>query len=109
MDETDSVGPSFLFTMLLKLEQSRVVFALGFILIFLVSGYLLSDSLFFNQLIRSNAISIPEEAFAFVEQNTRPATKDVKSISGLTPRYMLTQRKILYCDEGAIATSDYRS
>src|SRR2546430_1191540 len=102
MDETDSVGQSFLSTMFLKLERSRLVIALSFIFIFLLSGSLLSDSFFFNQLIRSNAITNPEEAFAFVEQSTRPATNDVKSIRGLTPRYMLAQRKMLYCDEGAI-------
>ena len=76
--------------------------AAGFILIFLVSGYLLSDDLFFNQLIRANRINTPEEAFAFVQSNTRPAPEGLEPIRGLSPRYMLTQRKYLYCDESAI-------
>jgi hypothetical protein len=88
--------------MLLKPRRSKVILASGFILAFLVSGYLLSDDLFFNQLIRSNRITTPEEAFAFVESHTRPAREGMPAISGLTPRYMLTRREYLYCDEGAI-------
>jgi hypothetical protein len=88
--------------MLLKPRRSRVILASGFILAFVASGYLMSDDLFFNRLIRSNRINTPEEAFAFVESNTRPAPKGLAPISGLTPRYMLTQRKYLYCDESAI-------
>ncbi|HZH32440.1 MAG TPA: hypothetical protein VEY11_16875 [Pyrinomonadaceae bacterium] len=86
----------------MKLRQSKVIFAAGLILVFVVSGYLLSDDLFFNQLIRSNRITTPEEAFAFVGSNTLSAPKSMASVAGLTPRYMLTQRKYLYCDESAI-------
>ena len=102
----DWIGPTawamVLPAMLLKRHKSKLIVASGFILIFAVSGYLLSDDFFFSQLIRSNRITTPEEAFAFVESNTRPAGKGLEPISGLTPRYMLTQRKYLFCDEGAI-------
>lgn len=70
--------------------------------LFAGSGHLLSDDLFFNRLIRSNHITTPEEAFAFVGSNTYPPPKGLVPIPGLTPRYMLTHRKFLYCDEGAI-------
>jgi len=79
-----------------------MIFASGLTLAFVVSGYLLSDDLFFNRLIRSNGIDTPEEAFAFVVGNTRPAPEGLPPVRGLTPRYMLTQRKYLYCDESAM-------
>lgn len=88
--------------MVLKSQKSKLIFALGFALVFVVSGYLMSDDFFFNLLIRSNRLKTPEAAFAFVQSHTHPATGDMQSISGLTPRYMLTRRKYLFCDEGAI-------
>ncbi|HKO61317.1 MAG TPA: hypothetical protein VJV03_09170 [Pyrinomonadaceae bacterium] len=84
-------------------RKSKLILFLGVVLIFfLLSGYLMSDDLFFNQLIRANRITTPEEAFAFVQSQTDPVATGVSAQSGLTPRYMLTQRKGLYCDESAI-------
>jgi hypothetical protein len=89
--------------MFLKRHKLKVIFAVGLFVVFVVGGYLLSDDLFFKRLIRSNRITTPEEAFAFVEsQVVYPPPPEMKTISGLTPRYMLTQRKYLWCDEGAI-------
>jgi hypothetical protein len=73
--------------------------ALG--VVFLVSGYLLSDDLFFNNLIRENKIKTPEDAFVYINKNIE-FVKNNEVISGLTPRYMLTKRKYLWCDEGSI-------
>jgi hypothetical protein len=110
MDESDGKRASFEPAMLLKKHKSKLIFALVFVLVFLVSGYLMSDDLFFRRLIRDNRITTPEQAFAFVESNVvYPPPKHMKAINGLTPRYMLTQRKYLYCDEGAmlLATIDH--
>lgn len=90
--------------MFLQCSRAQLLLlATGFIFISaIVSGYLLSDDFFFNQMIRSRHINTPEEAFYYVENNIRPPTEGLQPIPGLTPRYMLTKRKYLYCDEGAI-------
>lgn len=67
---------------------------------FLISGYLLSDDLFFSRLIRKNKITDPEQAFAYVEKHIY--NPGLSIVPGLSPRYLLTERKYLYCDEGAI-------
>jgi hypothetical protein len=95
MNEINKIVSPFAPATLLKRHKAKVVFALGLSVIFLVSGYLMSDDLFFKQLIRSNRITTPEEAFAFVQsQVVYPSSPEMKTISGLTPRYMLTQKSI---------------
>ena len=109
MDESDGKRASFEPALLLRKHKSKLIFALVSVLVFLASGYLMSDDLFFRRLIRDNRITAPEQAFAFVESNVvYPPPKHMKTINGLTPRYMLTQRKYLYCEEGAmlLATMD---
>lgn len=88
--------------MRLRRHKTKIIIALAALALFVGSGYLMSDDLFFARLIRSNNITTPEEAFAFVGRNTYNPPSDMPAIYGLTPRYMLTQRKYLYCDEGAI-------
>lgn len=76
-----------------------------FVALFVVSGYFLSDDFFFNRIIVENHITTPEEAFEFVNSNTFFA-QEIRPFApitpGLTPRYMLTERKYLWCDESAI-------
>ena len=71
-------------------------------LLFIGSGYLLSDDLFFKRLIRQNNITSPEEAFGFVDKNTDYPTKDMNLILMYMPRNMLTQQRHLYCDQSAL-------
>ncbi len=78
------------------------------IFLFVSVGYLLSDDFYFNMLIRKNGIKTPEDAFEFFKESTvrgddenSPFLLDAP-IQGLTPRYLLTKRKFLTCDEGAI-------
>ena len=89
--------------MLKKLLRSKVFIGtvIGLFL-FIVSGYLLSDDLFFKRTISENNIRTPEEAFAFVDNRTDYLTKDMNVVLGNTPRYMLTEQKYLYCDQSAI-------
>ena len=82
--------------------RSIFILVASLIIIFVISGYLLSDDLFFSELISKNRIATPEEAFAFVLDNTYPATDEMKLVFGRTPRYLLTQQKFLFCDHGAI-------
>lgn len=76
--------------------------AVATVVFLIMSGYLLSDDFFFNELIRMNRITTPEEAFAFVMNNTSRPAPDMKLTTLTTPRNMLTRQKILYCDQGAI-------
>jgi hypothetical protein len=86
------------------------------LILIVISGYLLSDAFFFKRLINQNKISTPEQAFAFVNQNTgKPSTTTpVPPPGGLgfsppnwkapleySPREMLTKQKYLWCDQGA--------
>ncbi|MGB9179453.1 MAG: hypothetical protein WCB68_09415 [Pyrinomonadaceae bacterium] len=72
------------------------------ILIFIVSGYLLSDAFFFTRLISRNNITTPEEAFAFVVKNTGVANPHHPPPLEYAPRKMLTTQKYLFCDQSAI-------
>ena len=91
----------------MKLIKISVLATLIFSAVFLISGYFLSDDYFFDQLIRSNQISTPENAFQYLSDNIEFAGEcGVKPIYGLTPRYML-QRKHLWCDEGAIVLATF--
>ena len=71
-------------------------------LLFIVSGYLLSDAFFFKRLVYQNDITSPEEAFAFVVSNT--GIPDLRSPPPLeySPRLMLTKQKNLFCDQSVI-------
>ncbi len=73
-----------------------------FTVLFITSGYFLSDRAFFSELIHTNQVSTPEEAFAFVGNNTFRATKDMQLTALTTPRNMLTRQKYLYCDQSAM-------
>lgn len=88
----------------MKTSQVILLAVALFIAIFIISGYLLSNAFFFKQLNYSNLITTPEEAFKYVNDNIYK-TGDRPPIYGLTPKYMLTQRKYLYCDEGSIVLS----
>ena len=88
--------------MLLRRWKPITLLLVFFITIFVVGGYLLSDDSFFNELIYKNRISTPEEAHAFVENNTYRPTEGMRVTLLTTPRNMLTRQKYLWCDQGAI-------
>ena len=88
---------------------------------FFSSGYLFSDDLFFKKLIIKNNIQTPLDAFEFVNNHTKDregdnlqpgqiATHTLETDKetrlylqpGQTPRYLLTQRHVIWCDEGAV-------
>jgi hypothetical protein len=92
-----------------KKSALRLLFFLTVLaaLIFIVSGYLMSDAFFFKRLVYRNHITSPEEAFAFVIGNTGAASPETLRLHNITaleysPREMLTEQKYLYCDQGAI-------
>jgi hypothetical protein len=88
--------------MRLRRHKTKIIIALAALALFVGSGYLMSDDVFFRRLVRSHQLTTPEEVFAFIGRNTFNPPDDMPAINGLTPRYMLTERKYLYCDEGAI-------
>jgi hypothetical protein len=87
----------------IKFFNSRrlVIVALA-LLLFVASGYMLSDDLFFKRLIRQNNITTPEEAYAFVDRNTEYPIEGMPLALMSTPRGMLTRQKYLYCSQSAI-------
>jgi hypothetical protein len=68
--------------------------------LFFALGYVMSDALFFKQLVRENNIHTAEDAWNFLE--SRASTKDSAITAGLSARYMLTAKRRLSCDEGAL-------
>jgi hypothetical protein len=85
-----------------KSAKIKLLIALALMVFFIPGGYLLSDDFFFNNLIRENRITTPEEAFAFVEGNTYRPPEGMDLAVLTTPREMLTRQKYLYCDQGAM-------
>src|ERR1044072_8462754 len=70
-------------------KKLLVVMMVGIVL-FLASGYLLSDGYFFRKIIQSNQIKTPEQAFEYVVSNTQPASMSMGLTLLTTPRNMLT-------------------
>ncbi len=84
----------------------KVIFIVGVVVVlFVASGYRLSDNYFFKNLIRENQITTPEQAFAFVVNHTEPASLEMNLTPLTTPRHMLTRQKVLFCDQSAIVMS----
>lgn len=81
--------------------KALTIIILIFITVFAVSGYLLSDDKYFNDLIKENHIDTPEKAFQFVTENIEYVSDNPTPVPFTTPRYML-RKKYLWCDEGAI-------
>lgn len=77
-------------------------YAVILLLLFLIVGYILSDSRFFENIIIQQNINSPKLAFEYVLHHTEPVQTPSNTIHGLTPKYLLTIRKHLWCDEGAI-------
>jgi len=100
----------------IRLRPTLFIAFTTIVLIFIVSGFLLSDAFFFERLIRRNNITTPEEAFAFVNNNTGRtvvvaqtpplglgfAPPDWNGQIEYSPREMLTRQKYLWCDQSAI-------
>lgn len=82
----------------LKLTAA-LVFAL--LVVFFASGYWLSDDKYFSDLIESNHLQTPADAFAFVSEKTVFVTGNPAPEPYTTPRYML-EKKNLWCDESAM-------
>ena len=90
----------------------KIVFfvAGGVIVLFVVSGYYLSDDKYFNNIISGNNINSPIDAFNYINVNTSTpddsdATRHERDNflqSYQTPKYILTKRNYIWCDEGAI-------
>ena len=98
-----------------------LIAALG--ILFVATGYLLSDSFFFRRVVRQNHLNTPEDVYTFVRTNTGKLTPshfptddyippDASPGTGLGliplgaeppleywPREMLTKQKYLWCDQ----------
>jgi len=71
-------------------------------LVFVATGYGLSDDLFFERLVAVNHIASPEDAFRFVRAHTSYPPDNLHILIGSSPRYMLTRQRYLYCDQSSI-------
>lgn len=80
----------------------KILIPLAFVFLFVTSGYLLSDDLYFHTLIGKNQIKTPEQAFTFVVNNTTPASNRMNLTILQTPYNMLVRQKSLFCDQSAI-------
>ena len=102
------------------LKNKKIIQRIAVISILLISffssGYLFSDDLFFKKLIIKNNIQTPLDAFEYLNNNTKDREGDTVAEhspetdiearlylqSGQTPKYLLTQRHFIWCDEGAV-------
>lgn len=85
---------------LINMQLITTIFGILF-LIFVVSGYWLSDDKYFSDLIKTNQIETIEDSFRFVSNSIEfPGSEEMVGIP-MTPKYML-QQKYVWCDQGAI-------
>src|SRR5688572_10374506 len=82
-----------------------------FILVFLfiLIGYLKSDSVFYNNLLKKNNITNSVQVFNWVTKNIGRAY-NTPVYPYQSPRHLIEKHKVLWCDEGAIvmATLDHQ-
>ncbi|MDB5005122.1 MAG: hypothetical protein JWQ34_3347 [Mucilaginibacter sp.] len=83
-----------------KLKYATIIcIVVGFIL--LIVGYIKSDSLYYDNLLKSNNLSNPSQVFNWTTQNFS-TPKSLYVHPNLSPRYLIEKHKSLWCDEGAI-------
>jgi len=88
---------------------------LTFFIMFFIVGYLLSDDVFFKKIIDKENINSPLEAFLYINKVTKDPDESVKSdyeftfnlSSSQSPRYLLTKRDYIWCDEGAVILATF--
>lgn len=91
------------------MKKFKIIFFI-MIILFIVSGYYLSDDKYFNKIISENNLNSPIDAFKYINLNTSDTDDSYASkyeTENLmqqyqTPKYILTKRNYLSCDEGAI-------
>ena len=91
------------------MKKIKLIFFITIIL-FVVSGYYLSDDKYFNKIISDNNLNSPIDAFKYINLNTSNPNDSYTSKhefenlqqSYQTPKYILTKRSYISCDEGAI-------
>jgi hypothetical protein len=69
---------------------------------FLSVGYYFSEIRQFQRLIKENNISTPKDVYDYLGRVTGKPDSSTGVIRNCTPYYLLTKRKNLWCDEGAI-------
>lgn len=87
----------------------------AFFIIFFIIGYLLSDDVFFKKIINKENINSPSEAFHYINKVTKDPDGSVESdyefefnlAPSQSPRYILTKRNYIWCDEGAVVLATF--
>lgn len=82
---------------------------LALLFLFILVGYLKSDSVFYNNLLKKNNITNSVQVFNWVTKNIGRAHSTTPH-PYLSPRHLIEKHKVLWCDEGAIvmATLDHQ-
>lgn len=85
------------------------------ITVFIFFGYWLSDDFFFKKIIEKENISDPIDAFNYINRVTNDRDESLESqyesknvlSPSQSPRFILTERKYIWCDEGAIVLATF--
>jgi hypothetical protein len=87
-----------------ELKKKSIIYSIAFLFIisYLIVGYIYSDAVFFKQFVKESHIKTPDQAWNYVISNTSPNDSLDVPPKGLSARYMLTKKKQLSCDEGAL-------
>ena len=93
----------------INVKKNKLIFVFTIIL-FIVSGYYFSDDRFFKKIISDNNLNSPIDAFKYINLNTSDPDRSYASKHEManlwqpyqTPKYILTKRNFIWCDEGAI-------
>ena len=86
-----------------------------FLVIFFGLGYFLSDDRFFKKVIIEEKILNPLDAFNYINSKTKDPDDSFESYlasktelrPGHSPRHILTNRKYIWCDEGAVVLATF--
>ena len=87
-----------------KPKSIKLYLAIVFVgfLLFLTVGYLKSDDIYYDRLLKTNNLKNPKEVFLWaIKKYSNPHNGD-PVISYLSPKYLMINRDRLFCDEGAI-------
>ena len=83
--------------------MKKVIITLVIIItLILIWGAIESDSRYYGNLLTKENLKTPDDVFKWVEDHYDVPTNKDPAVSYNSPRFLIENRKVLWCDEGAL-------